>query len=232
MKDKTALIVFAKAPIAGQVKTRLAPALGAEGAARLASRMLDHTLESARAAGIGPIVLCCAPDAAHASLIAAAARAGATRSVQADTDLGTRMTVALEAALQSHARALLFGCDCPALSATVLRAADSALRSTDLVFVPVADGGFVLVGAARHAMHRLLPLFTDVAWSTRGVMDALRARLNAQAEHDAMRWVELPALHDIDESADLAHVPASWLAPPLESEASLTSDDPSTRSIL
>ena len=213
MTNDTALIVFAKAPVAGRVKTRLVPALGADGAARLAIRMLRHTLDSARAAGIGPIALCCAPDADDASLIAAAERIGATRTVQSGGDLGRRMSVALEAALQSHARVLLFGCDCPALSATVLQAADAALRgSADLVFVPVCDGGFVLVGATRRAAHRMLPLFADIAWSTRGVMDALRTRLNAQANHDALSWIELPALNDIDQPADLVHVPRSWLA--------------------
>ena len=213
MTDHTALIVFAKAPIAGQVKTRLAPALGAEGAARLATHMLRHALDSARAAGIGPISLCCAPDADHASLIAAAERIGATRTVQSGGDLGRRMSVAIEAALQSHARVLLFGCDCPALSATVLQAADAALRgSADLVFVPVCDGGFVLVGATRRAAHRMLPLFADIAWSTRGVLDALRIRLSAQSNRNALSWIELPALNDIDEPADLVHVPRSWLA--------------------
>ena len=54
----TRIVIFAKAPVPGRVKTRLIPALGAEGAADLAAAMLDATCREALAAGIGPIELC------------------------------------------------------------------------------------------------------------------------------------------------------------------------------
>lgn len=59
------LIVFAKAPVAGLVKTRLIPALGAEGAAALAHRLLEHAVATAMAAGFDTVELCAAPDAEH-----------------------------------------------------------------------------------------------------------------------------------------------------------------------
>ena len=62
----TRIIVIAKAPVPGFAKTRLIPALGETGAARLAARMLQHTLATALAAGIGPVELCAAPKGSYA----------------------------------------------------------------------------------------------------------------------------------------------------------------------
>ncbi|MDO8300934.1 DUF2064 domain-containing protein, partial [Lacisediminimonas sp.] len=90
-----AVIVFAKAPLPGLAKTRLAPALGQAGAARLALRMLQQTLAQAVQANIGPVELCCAPNAAHPILIEAAADAGVMLSEQGEGDLGQRMQRAL-----------------------------------------------------------------------------------------------------------------------------------------
>ena len=82
----TAVIVFAKAPVPGFAKTRLAPALGEAGAAALAERMLRHALEQAVAADIGPVELCATPDAPHPTLQAMAAGCGATLAAQGPGD--------------------------------------------------------------------------------------------------------------------------------------------------
>ncbi|HRH88817.1 MAG TPA: glycosyltransferase, partial [Rubrivivax sp.] len=84
----TAVIVFAKAPVPGLAKTRLAPALGEAGAAALAERMLRHALAQAVAADVGPVELCAAPDASHPALQAAAAEQGARLTEQGTGDLG------------------------------------------------------------------------------------------------------------------------------------------------
>jgi uncharacterized protein len=65
---RTALIVFARAPVAGQAKTRLIPALGAAGAAALAERLLELALGAAVAAGFDTVELCATPDAGHQAL--------------------------------------------------------------------------------------------------------------------------------------------------------------------
>lgn len=199
----TAIIVFAKAPVAGLAKTRLAPALGADGAAALAERMLHHTLAQAAAAAIGPVELCAAPDATHPALRAAAARHGASLSEQGSGDLGLRMHRALARALMRHGRALLVGTDAPALDATALQAAARALEPHDAVFVPALDGGYALVGL-RRADPRW---FSDMHWSHARVMEQTRERLRAAGA----RWVELAPVADIDEPADLVHLPAGWL---------------------
>ena len=197
----TQLIVMAKAPVPGFAKTRLIPALGADGAARLAQRLLEHTLDEARDARLGEITLACAPDTTHAAFTA---QRGVTLVAQGEGDLGARMQRAFEHAFaQGAERVLMIGTDAPALDAGMLRRAADALTTTDAVFVPAADGGYALIG-----LRRVLPaLFNDMAWSTSAVMAITRERL-AQA---ALRHTELPVVHDIDEPADLAHLPRGWL---------------------
>lgn len=196
----TALIVFAKAPVAGLAKTRLIPALGAVGAAALAERLLVHTLAQAAAAGFDTLELCAAPDTAHPALHHAAAAHGALLTAQGEGDLGARMNRALNRALAAHAHALLIGTDAPALDAAALRAAAQVLAGHDAVFVPALDGGYALVGLSRPAP----ALFEGIAWSTPAVMAATRERARAAG----LRWAEQPAVADIDEPADLIHLPA------------------------
>ncbi len=201
MGPRCRVIVMAKAPRAGLAKTRLAPALGADGAARLAHRLLDHALAQALAAGVGPVELCATPCAADPAFDAFRDRP-LQWTDQGDGDLGTRMARALARSLATDGRALLIGTDAPALDAAALRAAAEALASHDAVFVPAIDGGYALVGVARAAD----TLFDGIAWSTPQVMAATRERLRAHGWTHA----ELAAVADIDEPADLAHLPAGW----------------------
>ena len=197
----TTVIIFAKAPVPGAVKTRLIPALGPAGAARLALRMLEHALQIAADARLGPVQLHCAPDAGHPALQAAAARAGATCRPQGSGDLGERMRSALATSLQLSPRALLLGTDCPALDAGVLHQADAALAAgADSVFVPTADGGFALTGFRGEALTAIDEVFAAIPWSTSAVMSAVRHHLS----HAGLRWIEL-------EPTDLLHVPREWL---------------------
>jgi hypothetical protein len=210
------VIVFAKAPVPGLAKTRLAPALGSVGAAALAARMLAHTVAQALAARIGPVEICAAPDVAHPAFARLAARGRVTLANQGDGDLGRRMQRAFSRTLAAHGRALLIGTDAPALDAAVLRAAAHALQAHDAVFVPTFDGGYVLIGLRRADP----PCFADLPWSTPDVMRQTRARLRAAG----LRWAELQPLADIDEPADLAHLPPGWL--PVATRAAAAAGDP------
>lgn len=203
MKPDCVVIVFAKAPVPGFAKTRLAAAIGDERAARLAGRMLDETLRQTLAAAVGPVELCCAPDASHAVFEQAGISYPVRLTEQGDGDLGVRMRRACERALERHAQVLLIGTDAPQLRAEHLHQAASMLASHDAVFVPVWDGGYVLVGLSR-GEH--MP-FAGIAWGTSQVMRQTRERLADLG----MRWMEMPALHDVDEPEDLVHVPAEWL---------------------
>ena len=205
-----AVIVFAKAPLAGYAKTRLIPALGVGGAARLAERMLGHAVRQAVAAGIGPVEVCCAPDATHPAFGSLAATLTLALTEQGSGDLGARMQRAFarrlaRGAMPAADAALLIGTDAPALDAAMLRRARDALAAHDAVFVPALDGGYALVGLRRPAPG----LFDGIAWSTGAVMADTRQRLATLG----LRCTELDAVADIDEPADLVHVPPAWLAP-------------------
>jgi uncharacterized protein len=200
----TAVIVVAKAPRPGLAKTRLAPALGADGAAALAARLLDHAVAQAVAAALGPVTLYAAPDTTDPAFAALAARHPLHLRPQGDGDLGARMHRAFEAVLADAPAALLIGTDAPALDAPTLRAAAWELQHHDAVFVPAADGGYALVGLRRPDAR----LFEGMAWSTPTVMADTRQR----ARGAGLRWAELPPVHDIDEPADLVHLPAGWRA--------------------
>jgi uncharacterized protein len=202
----TPVIVMAKAPRAGLAKTRLIPALGAEGAARLAQRMLQHTLLQAQAAALGPVLLCAAPHARDPAF-GLPADHGLQLMDQGEGDLGDRMARAFTAVLPAQGRALMVGTDAPAITAAVLQAAAAALDTCDAVFVPAQDGGYALIGLRGAPGAPLPPLFSGLPWSTPQLMAATRARLQAAQ----LQYAELPAVADIDEPADLAHLPAGWL---------------------
>jgi uncharacterized protein len=202
--SRTHLIVMAKAPVPGFAKTRLIPALGADGAAQLAARLLEHTLHEARAAAFDALTLACAPNITQAAFTAQQRRGGVALAAQGEGDLGARMQRQFERAFaQGAERVIVIGTDAPALDAGLLRRAAEALADSDAVFVPAADGGYALI-----CLRRVLPaLFEAMPWSTSAVMATTRERLS----HAAMRHTELPVVHDIDEPADLTHLPAGWL---------------------
>jgi rSAM/selenodomain-associated transferase 1 len=199
--DDAALLVFAKPPLAGVAKTRLIPALGAQGAARLAAALLEHTLAEASRAATGPLWLY--STARHPLLARAARRHGARRRLQRGADLGARMAQALQRACHDAPAALLLGADCPALDAVCLRRAARALRNADLVFVPALDGGFTLVGCRATAAAATSRLFAERTWSVADVMQRMREGLRDLG----LRWIELDALADIDTPDDLAALP-------------------------
>lgn len=201
---RCAVVVFAKAPRAGYAKTRLIAALGAEGAARLAERLLQATLAQALDAGVGPVELCVTPDGDHPVFARAALGGDVTLTMQGAGDLGQRMARAFDRVLPLYDGALLIGTDAPRLDAAYLRAAATALRGADAVFGPAADGGYALVGLKRATPQ----LFAGMRWSHERVMADTRQRLSASG----LRHLELPLLHDIDEPEDLRHLPYDWLA--------------------
>lgn len=186
----TRIVVFAKQPVPGRVKTRLIPALGAEGSARLAEAMLDSTIAEARATGLD-VELCGEPDSS------AWFAEDVTRTAQGAGDLGERLARAAERVLESEP-VLLIGADCPALDRALLAAAASALDDADAVIFPAEDGGYVLLGLRRFDA----TLFAGIAWGGDAVLAATVARI------EALGWtLHLgPTLRDVDEPADLALV--------------------------
>ena len=119
------IAIFAKAPIAGQVKTRLIPLLGAEGAASAYRQMLTHALQIASEASSGHISLWVSGAPDDPFLTQCSTRFAAPLRRQTDGDLGDRMATCLRTLLQQHKRVLLIGSDCPVLSVADLQLADT-----------------------------------------------------------------------------------------------------------
>lgn len=197
------VVVMAKAPVPGFAKTRLIPALGADGAARLAERLLQHAVDEAIAAGLGEIELCCTPERTHPAFARWASQPRVRLTEQGGGDLGERMARTLAEALRHADAAILIGTDIPALDAGYLRRAAAALADHDAVFGPTLDGGYALIG-----LKQPVPaLFGGMSWSHPQVMQHTRERARAAGIDHA----ELALLADIDEPADLVHLPSGWL---------------------
>lgn len=191
------LLVFAKAPVAGRVKTRLIPVLGADGACALHARLVRHTLATAVQADVCPVELWCAPSAGHPFFEACQREFGVTLHVQSGKCLGERMSQALEHVLQRCPYAVLIGTDCPALTMDDLRQALTALeKGVDAVLGPAEDGGYVLIGLRRHQR----PVFDQIPWGTSAVLDETRERLSMLR----WNWEELPVRWDVDRPEDVA----------------------------
>lgn len=191
------LIVFAKAPDAGKAKTRLIPALGADGAAALQARLVRHTLDTAVAARVMRVELWCTPTPEHPFFAHCARDFGVALFRQDGTDLGARMAHAMAHAV-ARGPAVLIGTDCPALTARHLRLARNALRDYDAVVAPAEDGGYVLIGLTQFDTE----VFAGIAWGTDSVMSETRVRLAALGR----RWGELPVLWDVDRPEDLVRL--------------------------
>jgi rSAM/selenodomain-associated transferase 1 len=191
MAEAVTIAILAKAPIVGFAKTRLIPALGAQGAAALQARLIERTAETATTASLGPVVLWCAPDETHELFHMMAERFGVTLARQPEGDLGRRMLAAVEAA---HGPVLVIGTDCPALTPERLHDASHMLRDHDAVVIPAEDGGYGLIGLRKPQP----ALFADMAWSTATVMAETRRRMTALG----LQWRELPPIWDVDTPAD------------------------------
>jgi rSAM/selenodomain-associated transferase 1 len=190
------IAILAQAPIPGFAKARLIPAIGAHAAAVLQERLTGRTVATALAAGIGPVTLCCEPDATHDTFLKMVARMKITLRPQPQGDLGARM---LAAVAGSAGPVLVIGTDCPALTEAHLRSAASALREgNDVVLIPAENGGYVLVG-----LRKVQPtLFSNIAWVKSTVLADMRARIVEQR----LMLVERPPLWDVDTEIDLARL--------------------------
>jgi rSAM/selenodomain-associated transferase 1 len=188
------ILIFAKAPVAGKVKTRLIPALGADGAATLAAEMLHRTAGEAAAAALGPVELCADPEPGHPDW-RGQIPPGLELSAQGEGDLGQRMAQAARRAINEGDLVILIGTDCPDLDRVRLAEAAAALDHHDAIIHPAVDGGYALLGLRRFDPS----LFEGIAWSTSTVAAVTITRI------EALGWsLHVGAtLHDMDEPADL-----------------------------
>ncbi len=197
------LLIFSKYPVAGKVKTRLIPALGAEVAAQFHRRLAESAISIARLwygktsgettritihyTGADKNDFCSwlGPDLDYQK--------------QPDGDLGQRMNTAFESAFGYGIKHVIgIGTDVPALTAAILQQSDKSLGHHDIVLGPAADGGYYLIG-----MNSFYPeLFTDIDWGTEHVYKQTLA-ICTQLD---LKVFTLPILHDIDRPEDLTQL--------------------------
>lgn len=188
------LAVYGRPPRAGETKTRLAPVLGDDGAARLYAAFLADVLTRARQAPFD-VTLWVAGDPEDPLLLEIDAARRVRRCAQQGRDLGERMARTLDAQRAENGLGLVLGTDSPTLPPRLLAAAARALDHSDIVLGPAADGGYWLVGA-RVPMGRV---FEGVRWSTtHALADTVRgaARIGASVVL-ASPW------YDVDTADDL-----------------------------
>ena len=162
-----ALIIFAKAPIPGQVKTRLCPPLNPDEAASLHGSMVMDIAEQTRGICRLDRFLACTPSSDHAFFQTLAARYRLTLCEQVGDDLGQRMNHAINKSLKKgYQYALVIGTDIPALSPETYKKAAFLLKTQDIVLGPTHDGGYYLIGLK----HPTPGIFVDIAWSTENVL--------------------------------------------------------------
>jgi rSAM/selenodomain-associated transferase 1 len=197
------LLVFTRAPLAGQVKTRLIPQLGAQGAADFHARLIHRCLETVTRAALCPVELWCSPSRGEPFFQACRERHAMELHDQALGDLGERMHAALSSALGRAESAVLIGTDIPSLDAADLDAALQALQQgRDAVVGPARDGGYYLIGL-KHANRRL---FDQMPWGTPAVFQETATRLR----QFGMDWLRLREHGDVDTPEDFRRLPESF----------------------
>lgn len=190
------IIVFAKAPIPGEVKTRLLPSMDSRTVAGLHEKLVLRSLHTAVESKAGPVELWCSPSKEHPFFHRCAEMFLLELHQQAEGDLGRRMALAFEETLKKARAVLLMGTDCPSLTRDDLSEAKQTLMEGDPAVVsPAEDGGYVLIGLRQYEPS----LFEGISWGTGSVLEETRERLGRLG----WKWKELPARWDVDRPEDV-----------------------------
>jgi len=196
MSNET-LIIYSRYPEPGKTKTRMIPALGAEGAAQLQRKMTEHTLETAK------------KIKSDRDISIEVHFAGGNEQLMSDWlgkdikyisqvfgGLGDKMNYSFTQSLDFNTqRVVTIGIDCPDINIDILNNAFNSLQNNDLVLGVAEDGGYYLIG-----LNKTIPqLFQNIDWGTDKVLNQTKAiaqRLNLKTKY-------LTTLSDIDRPEDL-----------------------------
>lgn len=189
------LLLFAKAPIPGKVKTRLMSNCSAEQAAEIAQLLMEASIQKACEFWPGEVYLSAWLDLEHIFFTQMRQRYPISIMQQCEGDLGEKMRQAL--AEYGYPSAVM-GCDAPHMLPSALAQAYEGLRSGEPVIGPSEDGGYYFLGLCRDAD----TLFLDMPWGTDQVLDETLSR----AHSIDLALNKLPELNDVDEWQDLLSV--------------------------
>lgn len=196
-----ALAIFAKAPVPGQVKTRLCPPLTPDEAATLHGSFVIDMLERTKAAVAKlklPLdrYLACAPSSTLVFFQIMEERQSVKLIDQVGDDLGARMQQAFTTLFgKGYQRVFIVGTDVPSLPLDHYKQALALLETHDVVLGPALDGGYYLIGLKQPRSE----LFTDIAWST----DRVLATTQEKAAGLGLKTALLPPWRDVDTIEDL-----------------------------
>ena len=194
IQHEKALIIFARKPEIGKVKTRLAKNIGDEKALEVYIKLLEHTRAVANKLVCTKFVFLTEP-------IYDDFWKGFNCEQQQGHSLGEKMTFAFNSVFAKHYKqCIIIGSDCPELSKEIVENAFVELQKNDVVIGPAGDGGYYLLGMNK----LLLPLFENKEWSTENVFN----QTIADIENLQLKYKILPLLNDVDEEKDL---PVGWL---------------------
>lgn len=200
MKHRTSnslVQVFTRAPVPGEVKTRLIPELGEQGAASLHADLAGHLLGSLDESELAAEVWV-SSDADHPFFD----QFSAERRDQQGSGLGERMSFALEDGLSRATNVVLIGTDLPTLDLNYVESAFDALESHEVVLGPAVDGGYGLIGVSGSAP----AIFSGIAWGGPAVLAETCRKLNELR----CRYRLLPLIWDVDTPEDLVRYDA-WM---------------------
>jgi uncharacterized protein len=191
------LLIFAKAPLAGRVKTRLTPPFPPDEAAAIYEASLRDVVALA-ARERARVEIWYHADA-RADVYFTTGFPHIVLERQAEGDLGSKLADAFERSFADGAqRVLILGSDVPTLPDSMLSAALDHARVADVVIGPALDGGYYLIALNHQAWPRARDLFTNIAWSTDTVFHTTASRAEAD-----FRTRVLPGWYDVDTLADL-----------------------------
>lgn len=192
------LIIFSRYPEPGKTKTRMIPALGAEGAASLQREMTEHTLNTAqRLLSSRNFTLEVHYAGGSQQLMTKWLGKDLQYIAQASGDLGQKMRSAFEHAFKlKNQRVLIIGIDCPDINQIILNEAFNSLQNNDLVLGVAEDGGYYLIGLSRP----IPSLFNNIDWGTDRVLNQTKNI----AQQLKLNIHYLTTLSDVDRPEDLA----------------------------
>ncbi len=205
-QPNSCLLIFCKAPVPGQVKTRLIPFLSAEKAADLHIQLATRTLQILGQTDICPVQLWCSPSIEHPFFKECAETFNLSLHTQQGSNLGERMHHALCSALSDYEHAILIGCDCPSLAIIDMYEALTALKQKHhVVLAPAEDGGYVLIGLNNPQPE----LFSDIDWGKPTVLESTRSSI----KQSKLCCHELQEQWDVDFPKDLKRLTRTLFIP-------------------
>lgn len=192
-KTKRLLMIFAKPPVPGRVKTRLAKDLGEQAATDIYRKLLNHTAKVVNRVDCRKQLWLTNPAESGSEL---PEFAESDTLIQKGRNLGERISYAFRQAFESgNDRVVIIGSDCPDITVKLIEDAFQALDESDLVIGPGEDGGYWLLGMKEYRPE----LFREVAWSTPAVL----AQTEKIADRLGLHVDKLKMLNDIDTISDL-----------------------------